>query len=293
MATVFAIVSLFLGGVSGASAPADTIFVSETSFGSFDQATRIAVGPQGWVYVIDSKRNAVFIFKSIQQPPSILGGYGWSSTTFDQPTGIATDGLNVYVSDYGNHRIQRFDRYLNPLSSLYTRDTTYAPARFGYPAGVALSNQGDLIILDSENLRVVEFSADSKYEREFGDLNTAGGKLQNPIKVCVEGDQFIYVLEKNKILQFDFYGNYLRTLAQDLHGDIVGGQSTSVGIAAVCADTLFWYNADGTPTLITPLETLLAENPITSVQDITFFGGRLYVLTPHRCYVFRMELVGR
>ena len=289
MATLLAVIGLLLTGSGLTSRSVDTLLVSETSFGSFDQATRITIGPDGKIYVIDSKINAILIFKSPQDSPSVLGGYGWTAFTFDRPTGIATDGLNIYVSDHGNHRVQRFDRYSNLLSSLSTRDTTYAPAAFGYPTGVALSNQGDLIILDSENLRIVEFSADSRFEREFGDLNTAGGKLQNPIKVCSEGDRYIYVLEKNRIVEFDFYGNYLRSFAQDLTGDIVGGQSTTNGIAAVSTDTLYWFNADGSLASKVSFGTLLAEEPVKSVQDIAFFGNRLFVLTLHRCFVFDVE----
>jgi DNA-binding beta-propeller fold protein YncE len=290
MAAILALVLIGFTGGGFVSSPAETTFVSETIFGSFDQASRITTGPDGRVYVVDTKRNAVVIFKSPQDVPTVLGGYGWTASTFDKPAGVATDGLNIYVADYGNHRIQRFDRYSNLLSSLLTRDTSYAPARFGYPAGVALSNQGDLIILDSENLRVVEFSADSRYERTFGDLNAAGGKLQDPIKICSEGDQYIYVLEKNGIIQFDFYGNFLRSFAKQLHGEIVGGQSTQNGIAAVCADTLYWFTADGSLGSQTPLRSLIAEEPVSSVQDIAFSGGHLFVLTPHRCHIFDMVL---
>jgi len=206
---------------------------------------------------------------------------------------LATDGLNIYVSDYGNHRVQRFDRYLNLLSSLNTRDTSYAPARFGYPTGVDLTNQGELIILDSENLRAVEFSADSRFERNYGGLNTAGGKLEDPIKVCSEGNQCVYILEKKKILEFDFYGNFLRSFAQNLGGDIVGGQCMSNGIAAVCDDTLYWYDSQGSLGSKTPLDTLLAEEPISSVQDVSFYNDNLFVLTPHRCFVFKMEPFNR
>ncbi len=189
MAQLLAVITLFFAGPERPNALSDTLFVFQSSFGTFVEATRITVGPGGRIYVIDAGQNAVMIFQSPQNPPSAWGGYGWSSVTFDRPTQVATDGLNVYVSDFGNHRVQRFDRYSNLISSLYTRDTSYAPAQFGYPAGVALTNQGDLVILDSENLRVVEFSADSRFERDFGGINTAGGKLQDPIKVCTEGDQ--------------------------------------------------------------------------------------------------------
>lgn len=289
MATVFALVGILFAGLGRTVSVPDTLFLSESSFGSFDEATRITIGPAGRIYVIDSQKNAVVIFKSPQDSPSVLGGYGWTSVTFDRPSGVATDGLNVYVSDFGNHRIQRFDRYSDLISTLYTRDSSYTPAQFGYPAGVALSNQGDLIVLDAENLRVVEFSADSRFEREFGDLNAAGGKLQNPIKVCSDGNQFIYVVEKFKIVEFDFYGNYLRTFAQDLQNEIAGGQTTPNGIAIVSADTLYWFNVDGSLSSKTPFGMLIADGPVASVQDVAFLGDRLFVLTPHRCFIFKME----
>ncbi|HEY6953419.1 MAG TPA: NHL repeat-containing protein [Bacteroidota bacterium] len=289
MAALFAI-AVFCCVNAGISRPADTLFLAETSFGSFEQATRITVGPQGWVYIIDGKKNAIDIFKSPQDPPTVLGGYGWTSVAFDKPTGVATDGLNIYVSDYGNHRIQRFDRYSTLLSSLSTRDTTYAPARFGYPAGVALSNLGELIILDGENLRIVEFGADSRFERTFADLNAAGGKLQNPIKVCSQGDQYIYVLEDDRILEFDFYGNYVRTIG-GFTDKVVGGQSTATGIVAVCADTLFWFSSDGSLNSKTPAASLIAEEPVSDVQDLAFYDNRMFVLTPRRCTIFRIQSV--
>ncbi len=293
MATVLAIASLLFLNSAELGGTTDTLFVAGSSFGSFEHATRITIGPQGWIYVVDVKKNAVLIFKSIRETPYELGGYGWSATSFDRPSGVATDGLNAYISDFGNHRVQRFDRYSNLLSSLSTRDTSYAPARFGYPAGVALSTLGDLLILDTENFRIVEFSADSRFERTFGGLSTSGGQLQDPVKVCVGGDQYVYVLEKKGIVEFDYFGNYVRTFATDLSGDIVGGLATSSGVVAVSADTLFWFGTDGTRESTTPLSTLIAEEPVRSVQDIAFDGDRMFVLTTTRCQIFKLEMPSR
>lgn len=293
MAALLALVGLFLAEPVEAGRPGDTIFVAGASFGSFEQATRIMIGPQGWIYIVDAKTNAVLIFKTANDSPFILGGYGWSSSSFDRPSGVATDGLNIYISDFGNHRIQRFDRYSNLLSSLSTRDTSFAPARFGYPAGVALTTLGDLLILDSENLRIAEFSSDSRFERDFGGLNTSGGQLQDPVKVCVGGDQHIYVLEKKGIVEFDYFGNYIRTFAKGLDGEIVGGEVTALGIAAVCADTLYWFNAEGSLESKTFLSTLIAEEPVHSVRDIAFDAHRMFVLTPTRCQIFSLEIQNR
>jgi hypothetical protein len=288
MAAILAVAGVLLLSVPCDSG-IDTTFVAESSFGSFEQATRITVGPQGWIYVIDARRNAVLVFKSVREEPSILGGFGWSASAFDTPTGIAADGLNVYVSDFGNHRIQRFDRTSNLISTLFTRDTSFAPARIGYPVGVSLTNMGELLVLDSENLKVVKFSSDSRYERSFGDLTESGGKLQNPVKLCVAGEQFVYVIEKTRILQFDYFGNYLRSMGTNLAGDIVGGTASAEGISIVCRDTLYDFHSDGSVAGSTPLATLITETLVRSVQDIAIVGHRLFVLTPHRCHVFNIR----
>ncbi len=289
MATLLAIAAVLSFHPVGDALCADTLFVAGRAFGSFEQAARITIGPQGRVYIIDSKKNAVLIFDSKDKDPYVLGGFGWSSTSFDRPTGVTTDGLNIYVSDYGNHRIQRFDRYSNLLSSLFTRDTSYAPARFGYPAGVALTTLGDLLILDSENLRIVEYSSDSRFERDLGGLNTSGGTLEDPVKVCVGGDQYIYALEKKRILEFDYFGNYLGTFGNSLGGDIVGGQATSTGIAVVSADTMYQFDASGALESKLAFSTLIAEEPIRMVRDIAFDATTIYVLTPTRCYPFTID----
>jgi hypothetical protein len=288
MAAILAVAGLLLGSLPFDSA-IDSIFVEETSFGSFEQATRITVGPQGWIYIIDARKNAVLVFKSVREEPAILGGFGWSASAFDNPTGIATDGLNIYISDYGNHRIQRFDRSSNLISTLFTRDTSFAPARIGYPVSVSLTNMGELLVLDSENLKVVKFSSDSRYERSFGDLTDSGGKLQNPVKLCVAGEQYVYVIEKSRILQFDSFGNYLRSMGTNLPGDIVGGTASADGISIVCRDTLYEFRSDGSVGGITSLATLITETPVRYVQDIAIVGHRLFVLTPHRCHLFTIQ----
>ena len=139
---------LFLSALVLRAEPPDTMLVEQKTLGSFQRATRLITNPQGWIYVLDSERNLVVLMKGDEGPSSSVGGYGWSSTTFDEPTGLATDGLNVYVADRGNHRLLRFDRSLNFISSFVTRDTSLLAARFGSPLGVALSRLGDLFVLD-------------------------------------------------------------------------------------------------------------------------------------------------
>jgi len=289
MAAVLAIVICILSCWQPASAQSiDSVLVEEYSIGSFQNATRIIAGAPDKLYVLDATTNTLSFFTSTQTSPKIIGGFGWSPSSFDRPTGVATDGVNVYVSDYGNHRIQRFDRDLNYISSLYTRDTSDANSRFGYPLDIALSEFGDLFIIDGENLRVIKFNSTGSFERSLGDMNSGEGKLSNPIKLVVTTSR-IFVVERTRVAVFDYFGNYLGSIGKGVLSDINGFTLLANGFLAVSSDTIFWLSREGVLQKSLPLGFVISGESIGKIQDVVYIGNRLFILSPHRIHVFKMS----
>jgi DNA-binding beta-propeller fold protein YncE len=289
MAALSSIAALLLVAANAllANAP-DTLFVEQRAVGSFQQATRLAVSPQGWIYVIDAERNAVFLLNDGESAVAAVGGYGWTATTFDRPTGLATDGLNVYVSDYNNHRIQRFDRFLNFVSSFTTRDTDFVAARFGYPRGVALSRLGDMFILDSDNSRIVKFVGSGAFERSFGGIDDQRGKVEQPIKILVGSNDHVYVLEQGRLLEFDYFGNYVQTIGLGILNDARGFDVGEGRIVVAAKDTLYWFSDRGQLLRLTPTGTLLTSSPLGSLEDVALVRDRLYLLTAKKLLWFNV-----
>ena len=287
MATILAVASSILLSIPLPGAARDTLLREEYSVGLFEKATRVIVGPQGWLYVADNARNTISLIRQPGDSAIEIGGFGWSPGAFDKPTGLATDGLNLYVSDEGNHRIQRFDRNLNFLSSLSTRDTSFSPARFGYPLGVAISSLGDLFILDSENSRVVKFTASSLYERTFGDLSFGSHKLRNPRAVRAGNGQ-VFVGESDRILVFDYYGNFVKKIGEGHFSNLQGFDVDERGIVVAEEDTLEWMTLDGESRLRTSVHSIVTELPIGIVHDVALKDGLLYLLDAHRVFVLKV-----
>ena len=78
----------------------------------------------GAYYIVDETKCTVRKVSSKGDVVARIGGPGWDNDRFDQPAGIwARNGLDVFVADYGNHRIQRFDRDLSFVSSFSTRES--------------------------------------------------------------------------------------------------------------------------------------------------------------------------
>jgi DNA-binding beta-propeller fold protein YncE len=257
------------------------------SFGNFSGPRGIAVAPSGLVYVVDTGDNKVKVYSPSGDSIREIGGSGWGDLEFDQPYDLAVGaGLNFYVADYGNHRIQRFDKDLNYISTLYTRDSDDPSQRFGYPTSVAVSRLGDLFLLDNENIRVVKVNTFSTIERTFGGIEAGKGQLRNPRKVRVTDQDLVCVLDERRIVIFDYFGNYVRTIGE--------GALTEPRGMAIHHDTL--YVVDGGNIVLLNSEGRLLEvltpsyhtrdGSKQSFNDIAVSGHRLYVLTDQEAMVF-------
>jgi DNA-binding beta-propeller fold protein YncE len=87
------------------------------------------------------------------------GSVGSGDGQFSNPAGVATDAAgNVYVADFGNHRIQKFTGtgvYLTQWGSFGSGD-----GQFSTPRGVATDVDGNVYVADQGNHRIQKFGPD-------------------------------------------------------------------------------------------------------------------------------------
>jgi DNA-binding beta-propeller fold protein YncE len=261
------------------------------SFGNFSGARAISVSPNGQVYVADTENNKVKVFSARGDSVREVGGYGWGQLEFDRPYGVfAGDGLNIYVPDYGNHRIQRFDRNLNYISTLYTRDDDDASKRFGYPAGVALSRLGDLFLLDTENIRVLKVNASSAIERNFGGIDAGKGRLQSPHRIGIAANDLVCVLDQDRIVVYDYFGNFIRTIGLGVLEEPRGLAIERDTLYVAAQQKVFLFDLQGKLLEVLELDRP-SEAPSTAsrVNDIAIQAGKLYALTDKEVRVFDLR----
>jgi DNA-binding beta-propeller fold protein YncE len=165
----------------------------------------VSIDPSGTVFVADEGQHRVVTLTAGGDSIASVGSMGWGTEQFDDPVAIASRGLDVYVADRNNHRVQRYTRDLTLISSLSTRELR-GPSAFGYPAGVALSPEGDMFVTDGENKRILKFNAFGKYIRSFGGLDGSPFLLHEPTQVATTADGFVFVLDRGKVASFDALG---------------------------------------------------------------------------------------
>lgn len=165
----------------------------------------IAVSPFGDIYLLEQKRCEIYRLKDDGSVDNVFGGFGWGVGQFDLPMDInLTSGLDLLIADYNNHRIVRFDRNLNYLA---TYPDPGSDIRISYPRSVALSNLGEIFILNDENSEIVRLNVTEAGIMTFGGIEYGRYSLIEPRLIRLSPSGLVTVLEKNgRILQFDRYG---------------------------------------------------------------------------------------
>ncbi len=120
---------------------------------------------------------------------------------FNEPWGVAVDQAGqIYVSDTWNGRIQVFDaegRFLRKWGIFNTTNGELgdANALFG-PRGIAIDLEGNLLVADTGNKRIIRFTAEGEPLQQIGGGGVVTGRFEEPVGVAVSPqDGSVYVAD--------------------------------------------------------------------------------------------------
>jgi sugar lactone lactonase YvrE len=157
----------------GRSGMVTTLAGSVGSFGSadgpgnearFSAPSGVAIDGSGNVYVADTGNNTIRMIAPTGEVTTIAGTVGSAGSIdgtrnvalFDQPTGVAADGLgNVFVADTGNHTIRKISdsgsvtTIAGSAGFIGSNDGVGSSVRFDGPSGVAVDSAGNLYVADT------------------------------------------------------------------------------------------------------------------------------------------------
>ena len=178
---------------------------------------------------------------------------------FNDPRDIATDPAgDVYVADFLNGRIQKFDSTGNILAVIGAGGPGHGGDLF-FPTGVTTDAQGNLYVAEQGGNRISKFDSSGHFvlafgkdvvagggtgfevctvaaDCKFGAQGTLGGELTEPHAVATDASGNIYVADadSHRIEKFDASGNFVFALGKDVDSAQPGTGSEVCTVAADC-----------------------------------------------------------
>ncbi len=150
-----------------------------------------------------------------------FGSSGTGYGQFQHPIGIAIDSSgNIYVTDFENDRIQKFDANGKFITTWGSEGT--GNGQFSHPRGIAIDSSGNVFVADTSNDRIQKFDSNGNFISSFGSSGTGSGQLDAPSGIALfDGDIGIFVseLNNNRIQVFDSDGTSVTTLGSYGTGD--------------------------------------------------------------------------
>ena len=182
---------------------ADRVWGSDgTTPGQFQSPRALAVGPDGSVFVADSRNHRIQKFDAEGNLVWSTGTFGTVDTNtalpgqFNEPwgVGVGLDG-SIYVADTWNHRVQKLDANGQPVLAWGRFGQGESIDAFWGPRSVVVDGSGRVYVADTGNKRVAVFDEQGNPLSTIGLPGSDPGQLDEPVGLAVSPEGTLYVAD--------------------------------------------------------------------------------------------------
>ncbi|MBU1140627.1 MAG: NHL repeat-containing protein [Proteobacteria bacterium] len=162
---------------------------------NFSQPSDVAVGADGFIYVVDGVNQCIKVFDSKGKFLFSFGEAGSGPGQFNYPLGMDIDGAGrLYVADSGNQRVQIFSikgRFLNEIKVESTS------GKVPDPTDVAVDSEGtEVFVVDNDNHCIYKYDLKTlKLLEVIGNAGIARMEFRYPFLISMDRDKYLYIVD--------------------------------------------------------------------------------------------------
>lgn len=195
-----------------------------------------------YFFFSDYSANTVLMYQIVGTSLNYVrtfGAPGSGSGQFNGSAQVAVVGNDIYVADYFNSRVQRFNKTTGAYMSQFGSAGS-GPGQLSGPSGLVYNPiNGLLYVSETGNDRVQAFTTAGIYVSQFGSAGNGNGQFSNPFSLAIDSVGNIYVADRDnsRVSKFNSSGTWLRNVAV--------GINTPYAVAVDNADNI-WVTGSGT-----------------------------------------------
>jgi len=144
---------------------------------------------------------------------------------------------NIFITDNGNHRIQKFDKFGNFV--LAFGDSGTGDGQFQYPRGIGVDSQDNIYVAGNLKNDVQKFDNNGNFLLEWGQAGTQPGKFSFPKGLTVDSNDYIYVADEDndRIQKFTSTGSFVLEWGET--GTLEGAFLNPIDVAVDSLDNVY------------------------------------------------------
>ncbi len=297
-----------------------------TSATTMNTPRDIAIDRLGNLYVVDYLNNRILRYDNassksngasadgvLGQSDFVSSGTGTTASTLNKPSGICVSDLNIWVADYSNNRVLRYDNAASKPDGgsadvvlgqvdFTTATSGLSNTKFNLPMDCDVDGFGNLWVVDRNNNRILGFANQNTITNGVAATYVCGqagfstktsgatsSSLNSPRSIAVNNAGYSFLVAdaaNNRILEFSLNSNLLPTVSSptstgiDSYCAILGGDvTTGINLAEV---GIVWSTTNSMPTVANSNKVVASGVKTTGV-----FSAFVCDLTPGQKIYFR------
>ncbi len=209
-------------------------YVGGSAGGRMKRPINIRIDTDGKRYVTDTGRDQILIFDRSDRYVSSLGEEGQF-----RPVDLAIVGERLYVVDILHHSVQVLDKTSGKLLFHFGKAGS-ADGELFHPTNIAVTPEGELLVVDTSNYRVQRFTASGQFIRSYGAVGASPGSFARPKGIAVDPAGRMYVSDAafENVQLFDRDGRLLMSFGQP--GDGKEGLNLPTAVT-IDRDNIEWF----------------------------------------------------